>query len=98
IEQEVLHVNRDELARVAQLVGVGAARHLAVAVLAGAAAPDPLRPAGQVEQARVVAEAEAAPGLPAAEVALADRAGTGEAGVAAPLLQALGRGPQAGAV
>ncbi|MCY1284706.1 hypothetical protein D9M70_336210 [compost metagenome] len=66
VEEEVLHVHRDEFARVAQLVGVRAAQDEAVVRLALAVLAGVLRPAGEVEQARVVGEGEAAPGLDAA--------------------------------
>jgi len=43
VEEEVLQVHRDEFARVAQLVEVGAARRLAVVLFARAALADPHR-------------------------------------------------------
>ena len=66
VEEEVFEIDRNKLARVAQLVAVRAACHLTVVLLALATAADVLRPAGQVEQARVIAEREASRGLPAA--------------------------------
>ncbi|MNF39177.1 hypothetical protein D3C84_201430 [compost metagenome] len=88
VEEEVLHVHRDELARVAQFVDIRAARHLAVGRLARAAPADLLRPAGQVEQARIVAEGETARRLAAAGIGQADRAEAGQA-LPATLQQAL---------
>lgn len=74
IEEEVLHVHRDELARIAQLVDVRAAQYEAIVRLAPPALAGALRPAGEIEQARVVGEREAAPALPAAIGGLGDSA------------------------
>src|SRR5690606_7098655 len=74
VEEKVLHVDCDELLRAAQFVAVGAAHQLAVVQLALATAADVLRPAGQVEQARIVAEGEAPFGLATALLWQADLA------------------------
>ena len=63
-----------------------------------AALADPLRPAGQVEQARVIAEGEAAVGLPAAVVRQADLPEIAGALTAMALQQVLIRRPQARAI
>ncbi|MNM60447.1 hypothetical protein D3C81_717260 [compost metagenome] len=72
VEQEVLHVDRDEFLGAAQLIAVGAACHLAVVLFALATTADILRPASQVEQARVVTEGETAFGLATALFGQAD--------------------------
>ncbi|MNE13027.1 hypothetical protein D3C80_1058530 [compost metagenome] len=66
VKEEVLHVDRDELLRAAQFITVGAARHLVVMLLALPSPADVLRPACQVEQARVITEGKAPLGLTAA--------------------------------
>ncbi|MNZ58750.1 hypothetical protein D3C78_767660 [compost metagenome] len=66
VKEEILHVDRDELLRAAQLITVGAASYLTVMLFALPSPADILRPAGQVEQARIIAEGEAPFGLPAA--------------------------------
>ena len=73
VEEEVLHVDRDELLGAARLVDVRAAGDLPVVLFALATAADVLRPAGEVEQARIVAEGKAATGLAAALVGNADQ-------------------------
>ncbi|MNH02677.1 hypothetical protein D3C79_619220 [compost metagenome] len=66
VKEEILHVDRDELLRAAQFITVGAARHLVVMLLALPSPADVLRPACQVEQARVITEGKAPLGLAAA--------------------------------
>ncbi|MNF74959.1 hypothetical protein D3C84_570070 [compost metagenome] len=73
IEQEVLHIDRDELLGAARLVDVRAARDLPVVLFALATTADVLRPAGEVEQARIIAKGIAAAGLAAALVGDADQ-------------------------
>ncbi|MNQ83290.1 hypothetical protein D3C85_983660 [compost metagenome] len=60
VEEEILHVDRDKLLRAAGFVDVRAARDLTVVLLAFAATANVLLPTGEVEQARVIAEGEAA--------------------------------------
>ncbi|MNF62628.1 hypothetical protein D3C84_443120 [compost metagenome] len=98
IEEEVLHVHRDELARILQFVDVRAARHLVVFRFALAAFADVLGPAGEIQQARVVAEGEAAPGLAPAVAGESDQAIAPGLGAAAELLRSVGSGPEPGAV
>ncbi len=98
VEQEVFEVHRDEFQRAGQLVGVGTARQLRVVLFAQAAFANPLRPAGQIEQARVIAEGEAAVGLPAAVVRQADLPEIAGALTAMTLQQVLIRRPQARAI
>ena len=73
VEEEILHVDRDKLLRAAGLVNVRAARDLAIVLFALATTADILLPAGEIEQARIVAEGEAAVGLAAAFVRDADQ-------------------------
>ncbi|MND75337.1 hypothetical protein D3C80_669500 [compost metagenome] len=98
IEEEVLHVHRDELARILQFVDVRAARHLVVFRFALAALADVLGPAGEVQQARVVAEGEAALGLAPAVAGQSYRAVAPGPGAAAEQLRPVGGGPEPGAV
>ncbi len=95
VEEEILHVDRDELQRAAGFVEVRAARDLAVVLLALTAAADVLRPAGEVEQARVVAEGEAAVVLATALIGQSDQAGDVVLAAAASDQRALVAGPQA---
>ncbi|MCY1400224.1 hypothetical protein D9M71_153000 [compost metagenome] len=98
IEQEVLHVDRDELLGAAEFVGVRAAIDLAVVLLALATPADVLGPAGQVKEFRVIAQGEAAVGLATALVRQADLAHTGILPIALLDQPALRLGPQTGAV
>src|SRR5690554_2577200 len=66
IQQEVLHVHRDKFLWIMEFVTVGATQLLMISCLALAARAHPLRPAGQIQQARVVAEGKAPLGLSAA--------------------------------
>ncbi|MNO77570.1 hypothetical protein D3C76_686850 [compost metagenome] len=63
VEEEILHVDRDKLLRAADLVDVRAAGDLAIVLFALATPANVLLPTGEVKQARVVAEGEAAAGL-----------------------------------
>ena len=98
VEEKVLQIHRHEFQRVAQLVGIGAACLLGIVLLACAALANALWPAGQIEQARVVAEGEAALGLPAAAVRQADQAETAGALSTERLLSMDFRRPELGAV
>ena len=69
-----------------------------VVLLAFAATPHVLLPAGQIEQARVVAEGKPALGLPAALVGQANLAGVVVLSGATPDQAALGGRPEAGAI
>ncbi|MNR35256.1 hypothetical protein D3C85_1530880 [compost metagenome] len=73
VEQEILHVDRDELLGAARLVDVRAAGNLSIVLFALATTADVLRPAGKVEQAWVVAEGKASIGLTATFVGHADQ-------------------------
>ncbi len=73
VKEEVLHVDRDELFRTAGLVDIRAADDLSVVLLAFATAPDVLRPAGQIQQARVIAEGKTSRRLATALVREADQ-------------------------
>jgi len=95
IEEEVLHVDRDELQRAAGFVDVWAAHDLAVVLLALTAPADILRPAGEVQQARVIAEGETAFILATALIGQADQAGDAVLAAAALDQRALVLGPQA---
>ena len=95
VEEEVLHVDRDELQRAGGFVDVRAARDLAVVLFALTAAADVLRPAGEVQQARVIAEGEAAFVLATALIGQADQAGDVVLAAAALDQRALVLGPQA---
>ena len=68
VKEEVLHVDRDELQGAGCLVNIRAAGDLAVVLFAFATTADVLLPSGEVEQAWVIAEGEAAIGLTAAFV------------------------------
>ena len=59
VEEEILHVDRDELTRVADLVDVRATGDLAVVFFTLAPAADVLLPASEVKQPGIVAESEA---------------------------------------
>ena len=98
VEEEILQIYRDEFAGVVQFVGVRAAIHLAVDGFPRAAPADRLRPAGQVEQARIVGECETPFALAATVVGQPDRPETGGQAATAALLAPLGGGPQAGAI
>ena len=98
VEQKVFEVDRDELQRVGQLVAVRAACDLAVVQIARASLADPLLPASQIEQARVVAEGEAALGLATTILWQPNRAHGADALSALADVAALGRRPEAGAV
>ncbi|MNM85929.1 hypothetical protein D3C81_980700 [compost metagenome] len=98
VEEEVLHVDRDVLLGAAQFIAVGAAHELAVVLLALAASAHVLLPAGQVEQARVVAEGEAALGLATACFGQADLAQRTLLALATGDQRVLGAGPQPGTV
>ncbi len=98
IEQEVLHVYRNEFTRVADLVDVRAAHPLMVALFALAPATDVLRPAREVEQARIVTEGKAAFGLTSATIRQTDLAHAADLALAAEDQRAFVRRPQGGAV
>ena len=98
VEQEVLHVDRDELLGAGNFVQVGAAGNLSVVLLALAATADVLRPAGEVEQSRVITQRETAPVLATALIGNADQPGTVEAPGAALDQRAFGVWPEACAV
>ena len=98
VEQKVFEVDRDELQRIGQLVAVRAACDLAVVQSARASLADPLLPASQIEQARVVAEGEAALGLATTILRQPNRAHGADALSALADVAALGRRPEAGAV
>ncbi|MNJ54316.1 hypothetical protein D3C77_497510 [compost metagenome] len=72
VEEEVLHVDRDEFLRAAQFIVVRAACDLAVVLLPLPSPAYILRPAGQVEQAWVVAERKASLSLAATFLGQAD--------------------------
>ncbi|MNI28713.1 hypothetical protein D3C73_825050 [compost metagenome] len=76
IEQEVLHVDRDEFLGAARLVDVRTAGDLAVVLFTLAATADVLRPTREVKQARVIAEGKPSGGLAPAFIGDADQPGT----------------------
>ncbi|MNF65833.1 hypothetical protein D3C84_476090 [compost metagenome] len=95
VEEEVLHVDRDELLRTACLVDVRAAGDLPVVLFALATTADVLLPPGEVKQARIVAEGKTSIGLAPAFVRNANQARTVTALGAALNQFALGIRPQA---
>jgi len=98
VEEEVLHVDRDKLLGAADFVEIGAAHDLVVFLFALATAAHVLLPAGQVEQARIITEGEAALGLPATLIRQANQARVAVLSGAAPDQRALGCGPESGAI
>ena len=95
VEEEVLHVDRDELQGAAGFVDIGAARDLAVVLFAFTATADILRPTGEVQQARIIAEGEASVILATAFIRQADQPGDAVLAAAAANERALTVGPQA---
>ena len=98
VEQEVLEIDREEFARVVQLVAVRAALVLAVIVDRRAASADALGPAGQFQQARIVGQGEAPRGLATTVVRQANRAQRTRQSGAARQLATIQGGPEAGTV
>ena len=98
VEEEILHVDCDKLLGAADFVQVRAAHHLMIVLLALAPAPHVLLPAGQIKQTRVIAEGEAASGLPAALVGQANQPRVAVLAGAAAYQRALVRGPETGTV
>lgn len=94
----MLEVHGEELAWMAQLVTVDTARLLAVERLARAPLPHRLRPTGQVEQARMIAQRIAARRLPTTLARQAYRPQAGQLLPATPVQAPLGRCPVAGTV
>src|SRR3989338_648009 len=68
VEEEVLNVDGEKLARVAQLIAIRAARDLMIVLLARTTPPDLLRPASQIEQQRIIAQGKTPRRLPAAVI------------------------------
>ena len=98
VEEEVLHVDRDELFRAGNLVEIGAAGDLPIVLLTLTATADVLLPTGEVEQARIIAEGKATAVLATAFIWDAYQPGAVEAAGATLDQRALGVWPQAGAV
>ncbi|MNF81763.1 hypothetical protein D3C84_640510 [compost metagenome] len=76
VEEEVLHVDRDEFLGAAGLVEIRAADDLAVVLLTFTPTTDVLLPAGQVQQAWVVTQGKATPRLATALIRDADQSRT----------------------
>jgi hypothetical protein len=95
VEEEILHVDRDELFRAGDLVQIRAAGDLPIVLFALTATTDVLLPTSEVEQARIIAEGEAPTILAPAFVGNADQPGAVEASGAALDQRALGVRPQA---
>ncbi|MCY1356898.1 hypothetical protein D9M69_433640 [compost metagenome] len=73
VEEEILHVDRDELLWTAGLVDVRAAGNLAIVLFAFTATAYVLLPAGEVEQTRIVTEGKTPIGLAPALVGNANQ-------------------------
>ncbi|MCY1181518.1 hypothetical protein D9M73_220270 [compost metagenome] len=73
VEEEILHVDRDEFLGAAGLVDIRAAGDLTVVLFALAPTANVLLPAGKVEQARIIAQGKASIGLPTALIGNTDQ-------------------------
>ncbi|MNM80848.1 hypothetical protein D3C81_928300 [compost metagenome] len=73
VKEEILHVDRDEFLGAAGLVDIRTAGNLAIVLFAFTPTAYVLLPAGQVEQARIVAEGKAPIGLAPTLVGHADQ-------------------------
>ncbi|MNP61537.1 hypothetical protein D3C76_1567340 [compost metagenome] len=93
VEEEVLHVDRDELLGAARFIEIRAAGDLAVVLFPLTAPADVLWPAGEVQQPRIIAESEAAVVLTPAFIGKADQPGAAVTSSATLDQRTLGIGP-----
>ena len=98
IEKEVLHIHREKLARITQLVAVRTARDLMIVLFTRATLANLLRPAGQIEQLRVITQGKAPRRLPTTIIRQANGAQALLALTALALQLAFGLRPELGAV
>lgn len=95
VEEEILHVDRNELLGTGDLVQIRAAGDLPIVLFTLTTPADVLLPAGKVKQARVIAESEAATVLTTALVGYTDQPGAVAASGAALDQRTFGGWPQA---
>src|SRR5690606_8837022 len=98
VKQEIFEIHRDELQRAGQLVRIWTACDLGIVRLAFTAGANPLRPAGEVQQARIIAQGKAAVDLAAAWLGQADQTEAARALAAESHCPGIGRRPEARAI